>query len=159
MTDQNLSDTALIDGVAVHVVLLPAVILIPVLVYDAFYHSSWAGVPGMPFIGGLTYPAYALFCLSRLKRPRLRFILAYHVALLTVAFAVAFGTSRATPEMVFALPAAMGVLPFLLAAGAGILRQRSFALTSLICGLFSAPIGAGVSFMTLLGSAMSGMRW
>lgn len=159
MINKQTADVARIDRIAVHVIALPAVIVIPPLVYDAFYHSSWISVPGIPFIGGLTYPAYALFCLSGLKRPRLRFILAYLVGLATLAFAIACGTNHATSEIVFALPAAMGVFPLLLAAGAFLLGKRPLALTGLICSLIATPLGAGVSFMLLMGKAMSGMRW
>lgn len=159
MSAHSEPDTAKIDAVVVHLIALPAVIVIPPLVYDAFYHSSWASVPGLPFIGGVTYPAYALYCISRLRRPRLRFILAYLVGLLTVAFAVAFGTTRATPEAVFLLPTALGALPFPIALAAWLLRKRQLALNCLFCGLIGAPLGAWVTVMTLLGSAMSGMRW
>ena len=147
--------SSVVKKISVHIVVLLLVVIAPPLIYDAVSRSSYSEIAGLDMIGGLTYPAYILYWIMRIKNARARFIVCYPVILVTVsALTIAFG-ERSMPMVVVALPACLGILPLLMAVIAAIKRKAHFAVTCLWAALLALPMGLAMSLLLLYGLGMS----
>lgn len=138
--------------VLVHLLIIALVTTIPVAVFSAF--ESDPGVPEIVrFGGGITYPLYIGYWISRIKFRRLRLILLNILTVLTLAFfasGLPFGLG-------FFLPAVAGFSPLLLAVGAHLRGSREMVASSLWSALLTIPLGAALSLALFVGGAMSGL--
>lgn len=152
-------------GLVLHIPLLLFVTLVPVAVYERVSNSAWRNVPGLDFAGGITYPLYAAFLVSRLKSTRAKFILFHLLLLLTLswmAFTIGGRSNSAAMIAMVILPALVGAMAIPLAITAYLRHKVQLAKTCLFSTLLSLPIGLALSVLALYGigrSAMSGMRW
>jgi len=152
-------------GLVLHIPLLLFVTLAPVAVYERVSTSAWRDVPGLDFAGGITYPLYTAFLISRLKSARAKFILLHLLLLLTLswlAFTIGGRSNSVAVITMVVLPALVGAMAIPLAITASLRHKVQLAKTCLFSTLLSLPIGLALSVLALYGigrSAMSGMRW
>ena len=162
MPDKNNTWPRIAGRIAIHVLIVFFVMLIPPLLYDAVSKSSYQGNEALLFAGGLTYPAYLAYWITRLKSGRAKFILLHLLAILTVMFLVLAGSGRTMPDALLFLPLILTLLPLAPALWAGLRHNQRLLKTSLLSVLASLPICLVLSALLLYGmgmSAMSGMRW
>ena len=148
--------------IALHLFLILVVLILPPLVYDYISHTSLSTVPGMLMSGGLSYPVYFSYLVTRMHSVRARFILLHLIAMLTISFFTLEASDRSTPFIVALLPAILGQITLPMAAVARLRKQRPLAINCLLSTLVSGPIGLALSMLAIYGmgmSAMSGMRW
>jgi uncharacterized membrane protein len=148
--------------ICLHVFIILVVLILPPVVYDFVSRSSFSYVHGLDMIGGLGYPAYFSYWVTRLRSPRARLILLHLIGLLTISFFALAAGGRSTPLIVILLPALLGLITLPVALIAKTRGQTALAvnckLSSLVCG----PLGLGLSMLAVYGAgmgAMSGMRW
>lgn len=131
-----------------HALLLLVVVLLPVIVYDM-------QIPHLEFAGAATYPLYAAYLISKIKRRRPRFLL-FHLLTLLAPVAVLLATN--TDSIVLAaLPTVIALLP--LAAAMLYRRQgkREDAADCVFSSLIAIVPGLLLSGLAVLAIGMSGM--
>jgi hypothetical protein len=138
-----------------HSCILFGVVILPVVVYEIDRISGHQGITGVEYAGGITYPLYTLYWISKLKSSRARFILTHLTILLTVAFAAQITSTRQTPVGWATLPTIVAAIPMLGMLMPWVRRVQGLAKTCLISTLIALPIGMGLSFFIVLGLAMS----
>jgi hypothetical protein len=164
-TDKGSWGERFVAGFALHVMLLLVVTLVPVQIYEMVRTSAWHDVPGLDFAGGITYPLYIAYLISRLKSTRAKFILFHLLILLTLAWlgmGISIRSNSILMMVSLLLPSVIGAMPLPLAVIAYIRRNMHLVRTCLVSTLLSLPIGLALSMLVLYGmgrSSMSGMRW
>ena len=147
--------------IALHLLLIFAVMLIPPLVYDLVSKQVSGDSPWL-YAGGLTYPLYLGWWITRISHPRIRAILLHLLAFATLMSALVLLLDKRAAGAAPFLPAAalLPCLALLLLRGAQgrgeNMRTHLYALLLLIpFALFLT--GLIVLGMSMLG--MQGMRW
>ncbi|MBI1771511.1 MAG: hypothetical protein HYR68_03995 [Burkholderiales bacterium] len=151
-----------IKRIALHLFLIPLVLILPPLAYDYISHTELSAVPGMLMLGSLSYPVYFSYLATRLHSARISFILLHLIALLTISFFTLEASGSATPLIVVLLPAILGLVTLPAAVVAKLRKRRPLAINCLLSSLVSGPLGLALSMLAIDGvgmSAMSGMRW
>jgi hypothetical protein len=151
----------LAGSIALHLLLILAVTMLPPLAYDRIAPHV-AGNSPWPFAGGLTYPLYLGWWVTRIGHPRVRAILLHLIVFATLMSALVLCLDRRTAGFAPFAPAAsllpcLALLLLRLAQGRSReARTHLYALLLLIpFALFlAALIGLGMAM-----TAMQGMRW
>jgi hypothetical protein len=145
----------ILKTLGLHLLVILAVTVVPVIVYNWVDGSDFRRVEGLAFVGALTYPAYLAYWIAQLKSARIKFVLAYVMSLIVItAMAVGF-SARIPADAVLFVPAILGVLPLLLAIIAAIARRSHFAVTCLIALVLSLPLGLLISALLFYGAGMA----
>ncbi|MFZ6654688.1 hypothetical protein [Undibacterium sp. TJN19] len=151
--------------ICLHIFLILIVLILPPVVYDFVSSSSLSHlshVNGLDMTGGLAYPAYFSYWVTRLRSARARLILLHLIALLTISFFTLEASGRSTPLFVILLPAIVGLITLPIALLATSRGQKPLAVNCLLSSLVNGPLGLILSLLTIYGAgmgAMSGMRW
>jgi hypothetical protein len=147
--------------IALHLLLIGIVVLVPPLLFDrlnqaGIHDSIWV------FSGGLTYPLYLGWWVSRIRQPIIRTILLHLIAFTTVASALVMSLDKRTAGFAPFVPAA-ALLPCLACAVVrGVQGRRSDIRAHLYALLLLLPFALGLTALILFGLAMTsmqGMRW
>lgn len=147
--------------IALHLLLVFAVLLIPPLVYDQVSkhidgESMWL------YVGGLTYPLYLGWWITRMGHPRIRTILLHLLAFATLMSALVLALDRRGAGFALFLPAA-SLLPCVAIMLVRFAQQRGDdARTHLYALLLLIPFALFLTGLIFLGMgmlAMRGMRW
>jgi hypothetical protein len=145
-----------------HTCTLLVVVALPPIVFEIIGSTSLQNIRGSGFLGGITYPLYAAYWITKLKYPRAKFMLLHLVFVLTVAFATAVTGGRSTPLSVAWLPSIAAILPLLGTAVSWSRGNRRLATTYALSSLAELPVGVLSSVVIIYGMAMSsvgGMRY
>ena len=147
--------------IALHLLLVFAVLLIPPLVYDLVSRrvdgeSLWL------YAGGLTYPLYLGWWITRIGHPRIRTILLHLLAFATLMSALVLALDRRTAGFALGMPA-VSLLPCVSLMLVRAAQQRGDdARTHLYALLLLIPFALFLTGLIFLGMgllAMQGMRW
>ena len=148
-------------GIALHLLLILAVLLLPPLVYGHLARHLADDSPWL-FAGGLAYPLYVGWWITRIRHPRIRAILLHLLAFATLLSALVLVLDRRTVGLAPFLPAVL-LLPSLVLALIRALQHRADeARTHLYALLLLIPFALFLTALIFIGmamTAMQGMRW
>ena len=149
---------SLLGNLLLHATLVLIVLLVPVAVYELVSQSRFRNVELLAFGGAVTYPAYIGLWARKLRSERARFIL-FHLLLVLVTAFVALIVGGNQPSLARIMtPAAVGAATLPVASIAALRGNRWLAVTSLGSAAISLPVGAALSLVVFVGTALSGMR-
>lgn len=144
---------------AVGLGLLLATIVVPPAVYVAVEGSRFAGVPGLALTGGLMYPVFALWLLSRIRRPLVRLTLMYLVIVIAIGVVIACVGVKAWHAVV-SLAAALAPVPIVLWFAYRRQWRDAVAWTcTVVAGVAIVAFFLYASFVAMGRMAMSGLRY
>lgn len=148
--------------IALHLVLILAVMAAPPAIFDAISNHG-GGDSGWAFAGGLAYPLYLGWWVSRIGHPRIRVILLHLLvfATLVAAALLALDSRRAAGFVLFAPAASLLPSLVLMLVRAG-QRRGHDARTHLYALILLVPFTLLLTLLVVYAmgmSAMQGMRW
>jgi hypothetical protein len=153
-------------GFGFHSLLILLVVAVPVVVYEQVSQIGMGrqGTTDLSLVGGVTYPLYAIYWISRLKSVGLKATLIHLITVLTATFLV--GEMYTHPsdwsEVQAGVPMLLSGAGLALALFARLGQRRTLAKALFISTLVTLPVAMGGSLLLLIGqgmSAMAGMRW
>ena len=147
--------------IALHLLLIFAVLIIPPLVYDQASKHIRGESPWL-YAGGLTYPLYLGWWMTRIGHPRIRAILLHLLAFATLLSALVLVLDPRTAGFAPFLPA-VATLPCIALAVLRAWQGRgSQARTHVYALLLLIPFALFLTALIVIGmslTAMHGMRW
>lgn len=139
--------------------LLLATIVVPLAAYVAVERSRFAGVPGLALTGGLMYPVFALWLLSRIRRPLVRLPLMYLVIVIAIGVVIACVGVKAWLAVV-SLAAALAPVPIVLwFVYRRQWRDAAVCTCTVVAGVAIVAFFLYASFVAMGRMAMSGLRY
>jgi hypothetical protein len=151
----------LAGNIALHLLLILAVVAIPPMVYD-WVAKHVAGDSSWLFVGGLTYPLYLGWWIMRIGHPRLRVILLHLLAFASLMAALVLVLDKRSAGFAPFLPAALLLPSIVLALLRAAQRRADDARTHLYALLLLIPFALALTALIVIGmslTAMQGMRW
>lgn len=150
----------------VHALVVVLVVMTPVMVYDqmnALYLSGHRQVDAFYFIGGVTYPLYAIYWLLKIRSLTFKVTLIHLVALVSLTlFISGLCDAWKLPTLQLVCPLALALTALPLALLARVTGKIQVAKAFLIGTAVSLPIAGAMSVLLAFGqgmSALGGMRW
>lgn len=147
--------------IALHLLLIFMVLLVPPLVYDLVSKHVDGESPWL-YAGGLTYPLYLSWWISRIGHPRIRAILLHLLTFASLMSALVLLLDRRGAQFALFLPAA-SLLPclaiLLLRAAQGRGDDMRTHLYGLLLLIPFALFLTGLIFLGMGMLGMRGMRW
>jgi FtsH-binding integral membrane protein len=147
--------------IALHVLLVFAVLLIPPLAYDQVARHVHGESPWL-FVGGLTYPLYLGWWITRIRHPRIRAILLHLLGFATLLSALVLLLNQHTASLAPFLPTA-AMLPCLALVLLRAAQERDDDMRTHLYGLLLLiPFALFLTALIVIGmslTAMQGMRW
>ncbi len=148
--------------IALHLLLILAVTAIPPVVFDLISRHGGAGTPWV-FVGGITYPLYLGWWITRIGHARIRTILLHLLVFTTLmAVAILLLDSRAAAGFTLFAPAASLLPSVALMLIRAAQRRGDDARTHLYALLLLVPFALCLTLLivySLAMSSMQGMRW
>lgn len=150
--------------IALHLLLILAVMIVPPVVYDLVTRHVGGDSP-LVFAGGVTYPLYLGWWISRIGHPRLRAILLHLLTFATLMAALvllldSLGKRAITVGMF--MPVALLLPSFMFMLVRAMQRRGYDARTHFYALLLLIPFAlllAWLLFYAVAMSSMQGMRW
>jgi len=147
--------------IALHLLLIFAVLVIPPVIYDEVARHVSGDSPWL-YIGGLTYPLYIGWWMTRIGHPRIRAILLHLLAYATLTWALLLMVDKRTIAFVLFMPAAALLPCIAMTVRRAVQKRGDEARTHLYALLLLIPFAlflTGLIFLGLAMTAMQGMRW
>ncbi|MGH1515828.1 hypothetical protein [Ralstonia solanacearum] len=141
--------------IGLHFVLICLVVIIPPLLFE---RMAWAKSDFLQCIGGITYPLYIGYWISRVKRERIRIML-FHIMDFFVFVPLCIISFRWLSEGVYILALPIALLPSLILAIAMLFRRQvAVAGSHFYSFLLLLPLALFAEYWLLQAFALSIMR-
>ena len=146
--------------IVAHPLLILFVVIAPVSVYIWLSQTEYGRA--YQLVGGITYPLYVLYLISKLKNVRAKFILSHIVCILVMFFlAIAcIGDMRKTSDLLalsaLGIPMLIAIIPFFLSRFFRMRGDAGLAATCRVSGFVVLPIGIALTLVMLFVGMSSG---